>query len=81
LFPVLLFIDLSSRLRFAEFFSVPNDGLRPLNVAVFVQLVNTLFGCFPAGNERCKAVHLTRTSRGESMHAPANRGRQSEKIC
>jgi hypothetical protein len=51
LFPFLLVIDLSSRLRAAQFFSGPDDGPLTLNVAFFVQLVNTIAGGFQAGNE------------------------------
>ncbi|MET2828841.1 hypothetical protein [Mesorhizobium shangrilense] len=49
--PFLLVIDLSSRLRAAQFFSGPDDGPLTFNVAFFVQLVNTIAGSFQAGNE------------------------------
>ncbi|QKC80293.1 hypothetical protein EB232_00270 [Mesorhizobium sp. NZP2077] len=47
----MLFVDLSSQLRVAEFFSGLKTALRPLTVVVFVQLVNTIFGGLVAGNE------------------------------
>ncbi|MBB6413561.1 hypothetical protein [Mesorhizobium sangaii] len=45
------FVDLSSRLRIAVFFSGPTMALCPLTVVVFVQLVNTISGGILAGNE------------------------------
>ncbi|WP_167313524.1 hypothetical protein [Mesorhizobium opportunistum] len=44
------FVDLSSRLRVAVFFSGPAMALCPLTVVVFVQLVNTIFGDLVASN-------------------------------
>jgi hypothetical protein len=65
LFPILLVIDLSSRLRAAQFFSGLDDGPLTLNVAVFVQLVNTITGGFQAGNEHLHDSLLDQNGQGQ----------------